>query len=129
MHKEIGWFDLKYNWTGALVSRLSVDTSLIENVSQYAQVVVLLFIPLLMQLVGTQLGMMIAATTNFIVVTILAFIYLEPSAASLVMTALLPLATVPIIVKTMLSIDTFNNVKLAIEESNHVMYCVFTCLP
>ncbi|XP_065884365.1 ATP-dependent translocase ABCB1-like isoform X2 [Dysidea avara] len=104
LRQEIGWFDLKYNWTGALVSRLSVDTSLIEN------------------LVGTQLGMMIAVTADFVVVAILTFIYLDPSAASLIMTALLPLATVPIIVKTMLSVKTFNNVKLAIEESNHVMF-------
>ena len=78
---------------------------------------------------GTQLGMMIAVTADFVVVAILTFIYLDPSAASLIMTALLPLATVPIIVKTMLSVKTFNNVKLAIEESNHVMYCIFTCLP
>ena len=31
--QDIGWFDLKYNWTGALVSRLAIDASLIENVS------------------------------------------------------------------------------------------------
>ena len=31
--QDISWFDLKYNWTGALVSRLAIDVSLIENVS------------------------------------------------------------------------------------------------
>ena len=31
--QDIAWFDLKYNWTGALVSRLAIDVSLTENVS------------------------------------------------------------------------------------------------
>ena len=41
--QDIGWFDLKYNWTGALVSRLAIDTSLIENVSIYVHTLLIIY--------------------------------------------------------------------------------------
>ncbi|XP_065884220.1 ATP-dependent translocase ABCB1-like [Dysidea avara] len=104
LKQEISWFDLKYNWTGALVSRLAIDASLVEN------------------LLGTQLGIMLSSAVTFTAITVLAYIYLDSSAASLVMTALLPLATVPVIIRAMMSVDSTKESGAILEESNHMMF-------
>jgi len=74
-----------------------------------------------MQLVGSGLGIIVATTASYFIVTVLAFNYLDSSAASLVMTALLPLATVPLILKTMVTVDETAESGARLEESNHVI--------
>ena len=71
-------------------------------------------------MVGNQLGVMISSSGTFVCITILTFIYLDPTAASIVMVTLLPLALSPVIIRSMLSLDITNSVQLSREESNHV---------
>ena len=80
-----------------------------------------------MQLVGNQLGIMISTLASFTTITVLAFIYLDSSAASLVMTALVPLATVPLMIRTAKSVDNVKESGTILEESNHVI-CVISYL-
>jgi len=77
-----------------------------------------------MQLVGTQLGIMISTVASYITITVLAFIYLDSSAASLVMTALLPLATVPMMIRAAVTVDNIKNKGAILEETNHVIYII-----
>ena len=64
---------------------------------------------------------------NYITVTTLTFIYVDSKAASLVMTPLLMLITIPLTKKTLLSIDVDDATKNALEESYHVIcYCWYT---
>ena len=106
------------------MSRLSIDANLVENVSQYNWLHLFSLFHII-QLVGTQLGIMISSTFVYCTIATLSFIYLDASAASLLMTALFMLATVPLITRTMLSVDTFNNTRIALEESNHVICSFF----
>ena len=71
-------------------------------------------------MVGNQLGIMISSSGMFVCITILTFIYLNPTAASIVIVTLLPLALSPVIIRSMLSLDITNSVQLSREESNHV---------
>ena len=70
---------------------------------------------------------MISTLASFTTITILAFIYLDYSAASLVMTALVPLATVPLMIRTAKSVDNVKESGTILEESNHVI-CVISYL-
>ena len=71
-------------------------------------------------MVGNQLGLMISSSGMFVTITILTFIYLDATAASIIMVTLLPIALSPVIIRSMLSLDISEDVQLSREESNHV---------
>ena len=71
---------------------------------------------------------MLSSAATFTAITVLAYIYLDSSAASLVMTALLPLATVPVIIRTMMFVDSTKESGAILEESNHVIFFAFVCM-
>ena len=71
---------------------------------------------------------MLSSAASFTAITVLAYIYLDSSAASLVMTALLPLATVPVIIRTMMSVDSTKESGAILGESNHVIFFAFVCM-
>ena len=69
---------------------------------------------------GQHFGTMISSISQLTTITILAFIYLDDSAASLIMVTLLPLATVPVIIRSSVSIKTADETEISNEEANHV---------
>ena len=74
----------------------------------------------ILQVVGNQLGLMISSSGMFVTITIVTFIYLDDSAASIIMVTLLPIALSPVIIRSTLSLDISKDVQLSREESNHV---------
>ena len=52
--------------------------------------------------------------------TVLAYVFLDATAASIIMVTLLPLATVPVLVRSSLSIRTSDEAESSNSESNHV---------
>lgn len=75
-----------------------------------------------LQVVGNQLGLMISSSGMFVNITILTFIHLDASAASIIIVTLLPLALFPVIIRSTLSLDITEDVQMSREESNHVCY-------
>ena len=64
--------------------------------------------------------MMIVTVGAYSLVTLLAYIFLNSTAASLIIVTLLPLATVPVLLKSSLSIRVSDEADLSNEQSNHV---------
>ena len=69
---------------------------------------------------------MIATVGAYSLVTLLAYIFLNSTAASLIIVTLLPLATVPVLLKSSLSIRVSDEADLSNEQSNHVRMYVHT---
>ena len=67
---------------------------------------------------------MITTVGAYSLVMLLAYIFLNSTAASLIIVTLLPLATVPVLLKSSLSIRVSDEADLSNEQSNHV--CVYT---
>ena len=77
--------------------------------------------------------MMIIATVGaYTLVTLLLYIYLDATAASIIMVTLLPLATVPILIRSSLSIKVSDEADSSNEQSNHVCMhsyiCMYVCI-
>ena len=62
----------------------------------------------------------------FTCMTVLAYVFLDATAASIILVTLLPLATVPILVRSSLSIRVSDEADLSNKESNHV--CMYVCM-
>ena len=86
------------------------------SVSEYCNVVYTVRV----QVVGNQLGLMISSSGMFVTITILTFIYLDASAASIIMVMLLPIALSRVVIRSTLSLDISEDVQLSRKESNHV---------
>ena len=70
--------------------------------------------------------MMIVATVGaYTLVTLLSYVYLNSTAASIIIVTLLPLATVPILIRSSLSIRVSDEKDLSNEQSNHVR--IYVC--
>lgn len=63
---------------------------------------------------------MISSAGLYVCATILTFIYLDPSAAAIIIVTLLPLALSPVILRSTMSLGIARNVQTSREESNHV---------
>ena len=73
--------------------------------------------------------MMIIATVGaYTLVTLLLYIYLDATAASIIMVTLLPLATVPILIRSSLSIKVSDEADSSNEQSNHVCMHSYVCM-
>ena len=72
---------------------------------------------------GQHFGTLVSTVGIFTCVTVLAYIYLDDWAASLIMVTLLPLATVPIFIRSSLSIKAADDAESSNERSNHV--CIY----
>ena len=67
---------------------------------------------------------MISTIGGYSLVTLLAYIFLNATAASLIIVTLLPLATVPVLIRSSLSIRVSDEADLSNEQSNHVRMCI-----
>lgn len=72
------------------------------------------------QIIGIHLSKMISTVAQFLCITFLTYVYLDAFAASIISVTLLPLATVPLILRSSSSLDIAKEVQLSNEESNHV---------
>ena len=71
---------------------------------------------------------MFATTGAYSLVTLSAYIFLNSTAASLIVVTLLPLATVPVLLKSSLSIRVSDEANLSNEQSNHVRTYIHMCI-
>ena len=69
--------------------------------------------------------MIISAVGSYTLVTLLSYVYLDSTAASIIIVTLLPLATVPILIRSSLSIKVSDEEDLSNEQSNHVRIYVY----
>ena len=74
---------------------------------------------------GQHFSTIIVAVGTFMGVLILSYVYLDATAASIIMVTLLPLAAVPTLIRSSLSISLADETALSNEEANHVhMYSI-----
>ena len=64
--------------------------------------------------------MIITAIGSYSLVLVLSYIYLNATIASIIIVTLLPLATVPILIRSSVSIKASDETDISNEQSNHV---------
>ena len=80
------------------------------------------------QLIGQHYVLIIQAIGTYSSVMILSYIHLNSTAASILLVTLLPLATVPIIIRSSLSVKLSDEADISNEQSNHVRMYVYSCI-
>ena len=76
---------------------------------------------------GQHFATIIVVVGTFTGALILSYVYLDASAASIIMVTLLPLGAVPTLIRSSFSISMADETTLSNEEANHVnmQLCVF----
>ena len=71
---------------------------------------------------GQHFATTISAFGTFTGVLILSYVHLDATAASIILVTLIPLAIVPTLIRSSLSVRTADDTALSNEETNHVRY-------
>ena len=75
--------------------------------------------------VGQHFMVIIATIGSYSLVMLLSYIYLNATAASIIIVTLLPLATVPILIRSSVSIKVSDEAEISNEQSNHVCMAIY----